>query len=85
MSVLSSLIRYDYAGFAPVRFLRSAFVMLTKLISREGSSRRLDIMSCAMVLAVFNISKYCEDGIVFEPDIETTSGAVRYVNFLRFR
>ncbi len=43
MSVLSSLIRYDYAGFAPVRFLRSAFVMLTKLISREGSSRRLDI------------------------------------------
>ncbi|KAK0234240.1 cytochrome P450 [Armillaria fumosa] len=33
---------------------------------------------CAMVLAVFNISKYSEDGIVFEPDIETTSGAVSH-------
>lgn len=36
-----------------------------------------------MVLAVFNVLKYCEDGIISEPDIETTSGAVRYVNFLR--
>ncbi|SJL03008.1 related to cytochrome P450 CYP2 subfamily [Armillaria ostoyae] len=35
-------------------------------------------ISCAMVLAVFNISKYCEDGIVFEPDTETPSGAVSH-------
>ncbi|PBK93436.1 cytochrome P450 [Armillaria gallica] len=35
-------------------------------------------ISCAMVLAVFNVSKYCEDGIIFEPDIETTSGAVSH-------
>lgn len=33
---------------------------------------------CAMTLAVFNISKYCEDGIVFEPDTETTSGAISH-------
>ncbi|KAK0185233.1 hypothetical protein F5146DRAFT_199878 [Armillaria mellea] len=36
------------------------------------------IISYAMVLAVCNISKYCKDGIVFEPDTETTSGAVSH-------
>ncbi len=35
-------------------------------------------MSCAMVLAVFDISKYSENGVVFEPDTEHTAGTIRY-------
>ncbi|KAG7451803.1 cytochrome P450 [Guyanagaster necrorhizus] len=35
-------------------------------------------ISCAMVLAVFNISKYSENGIVFEPDTENTSGTISH-------
>ncbi|KAK0222555.1 cytochrome P450 [Armillaria nabsnona] len=35
-------------------------------------------MSCAMVLAVFDISKYSENGVVFEPDTEHTAGVVSH-------
>ncbi len=35
-------------------------------------------MSCAMVLAVFDISKYSENGVVFELDTEHTAGTIRY-------
>lgn len=35
-------------------------------------------ISCAMNLAVFDISKYVKDGKVFEPNVEQTTGTVRY-------
>ncbi|KAG7451799.1 cytochrome P450 [Guyanagaster necrorhizus] len=35
-------------------------------------------ISCAMVLAVFNISKYSENGVVFEPDMEHTAGSISH-------
>ncbi|KAK0240536.1 cytochrome P450 [Armillaria nabsnona] len=35
-------------------------------------------MSCAMVLAVFDISKYSENGVVFEPDTEHTAGTISH-------
>ncbi|KAK0465859.1 cytochrome P450 [Desarmillaria tabescens] len=35
-------------------------------------------ISCAMVLAVFNISKYSENGVVLEPDMEHTAGTVSH-------
>ncbi|KAK0450595.1 cytochrome P450 [Desarmillaria tabescens] len=35
-------------------------------------------ISCAMVLAVFDISKYSENGIVFEPDTEHTAGTISH-------
>ncbi|PBK94452.1 cytochrome P450 [Armillaria gallica] len=34
-------------------------------------------ISCAMTLSVFNISKYSENGVVFEPDTGHTAGIVR--------
>ncbi|KAK0491993.1 cytochrome P450 [Armillaria luteobubalina] len=33
---------------------------------------------CAMVLATFNILKYSENGVVFEPDVKHTAGNVSY-------
>ncbi|SJL03002.1 related to cytochrome P450 CYP2 subfamily [Armillaria ostoyae] len=39
-------------------------------------------ISCAMVLAVFNISKYSENGVVFETNTEHTAGTVRQEGFL---
>ncbi|PBK96431.1 cytochrome P450 [Armillaria gallica] len=35
-------------------------------------------MSCAMVLAVFDILKYSENGVVFEPDTEHTTGTISH-------
>ncbi|KAK0204608.1 cytochrome P450, partial [Desarmillaria ectypa] len=35
-------------------------------------------ISCAMVLAVFDISKYSENGVIFEPDMEQTTGTVSH-------
>ncbi|KAK0479595.1 cytochrome P450 [Armillaria novae-zelandiae] len=35
-------------------------------------------LSCATVLAVYNISKYSENGIVFEPDTEHTAGTISH-------
>ncbi|PBK60866.1 cytochrome P450 [Armillaria solidipes] len=35
-------------------------------------------MSCAMVLAVFDISKYSENGVVFEPDTEHSAGTISH-------
>ncbi|KAK0434403.1 cytochrome P450 [Desarmillaria tabescens] len=35
-------------------------------------------ISCAMVLAVFDISKYSENGIVFEPDTDHTAGTISH-------
>jgi cytochrome P450 len=35
-------------------------------------------MSCAMVLAAFDISKYSENGVVFEPDTEHTAGIISH-------
>ncbi|KAK0501168.1 cytochrome P450 [Armillaria luteobubalina] len=35
-------------------------------------------MSCAMVLSVFDISKYSENGIALEPDTDHTAGTIRY-------
>ncbi|PBK94798.1 cytochrome P450 [Armillaria gallica] len=35
-------------------------------------------MSCAMVLAVFDISKYSENGVVFELDTEHTAGTISH-------
>jgi len=35
-------------------------------------------ISCAMTLAVFNISKYVEDGHVIEPIMDQTTGVIRY-------
>ncbi|KAK0234231.1 cytochrome P450 [Armillaria fumosa] len=35
-------------------------------------------LSCAMVLAVFDISKYSENGVVFEPDTEHTAGTISH-------
>ncbi|KAK0479598.1 cytochrome P450 [Armillaria novae-zelandiae] len=35
-------------------------------------------MSCAMVLSVFGISKYSENGIVFEPDTDHTAGTISH-------
>ncbi|KAK0501164.1 cytochrome P450 [Armillaria luteobubalina] len=35
-------------------------------------------LSCATVLAVFNISKYSAKGIVFEPDTEHTAGTISH-------
>jgi hypothetical protein len=35
-------------------------------------------MSCAMSLAVFDISKYVENGVVIEPVYEGMAGAIRY-------
>ncbi|PBK60894.1 cytochrome P450 [Armillaria solidipes] len=77
-------------GFKPERFIRTEikepefdpYEVLFGFGRRICPGRVLAdasiFISCAMVLAVFNISKYyCEDGIVFEPDTETTSGAVR--------
>ncbi len=40
-------------------------------------------MSCTMVLAVFDISKYSENGVVFEPDTDHTAGVVRYEIYVR--
>ncbi len=39
-------------------------------------------ISCAMILAVFNISKYSENGVVFETNTEHTAGTVRQESFL---
>ncbi|KAK0501166.1 cytochrome P450 [Armillaria luteobubalina] len=35
-------------------------------------------MSCAMVLAVFDITKYSENGVVLEPDREHTAGTISH-------
>ncbi|KAK0209261.1 cytochrome P450 [Desarmillaria ectypa] len=35
-------------------------------------------ISCAMVLAVFNISKYSENSVVFEPNTEHTAGTISH-------
>lgn len=35
-------------------------------------------ISCAMTLAVFNISKYVEDGRIIEPIVDQTTGIIRY-------
>jgi hypothetical protein len=35
-------------------------------------------ISCAMSLAVFDISKYMEDGEVIEPVVDQTTGTIRY-------
>ncbi|KAJ3978425.1 cytochrome P450, partial [Lentinula detonsa] len=38
-------------------------------------------ISCAMALAVFNISKYSENGVVIEPDRNQSSGTIRQAVF----
>ncbi|KAK0479578.1 cytochrome P450 [Armillaria novae-zelandiae] len=35
-------------------------------------------ISCAMVLSVFNISKYSENGVTFEPDMGHTTGTISH-------
>ncbi|KAJ3977109.1 cytochrome P450 [Lentinula raphanica] len=35
-------------------------------------------ISCAMALAVFNISKYSEDGVIIEPDLNQSSGTISH-------
>ncbi|KAK0234250.1 cytochrome P450 [Armillaria fumosa] len=35
-------------------------------------------ISCAMVLSVFNVSKYSENGVTFEPDTEHTAGTISH-------
>ncbi|KAJ4490596.1 cytochrome P450 [Lentinula aciculospora] len=35
-------------------------------------------ISCAMALAVFNISKYSEDGVVIEPDTDQSTGTISH-------
>lgn len=35
-------------------------------------------ISCAMTLAVFNVSKCEEDGQVIEPIVDQTTGTIRY-------
>lgn len=37
-------------------------------------------ISCAMSLAVFDVSKHIENGIVIEPRHENTTGTIRHVN-----
>jgi hypothetical protein len=39
-------------------------------------------ISCAMSLAVFDISKCVENGVVIEPVHENTTGTIRYDTFL---
>jgi hypothetical protein len=34
-------------------------------------------ISCAMTLAVFNVSKYEENGQVIEPSVDQTTGTIR--------
>jgi len=34
-------------------------------------------ISCVMTLAVYNISKYVEDGHVIEPIVDQTTGVIR--------
>lgn len=36
----------------------------------------------ARTLAVFNISKYVENGIIIEPSLDRSDGVVRYVCFI---
>lgn len=36
-------------------------------------------ISCAMVLSVFTISKYHENGVAVEPSVEQTTGTIRWV------
>jgi hypothetical protein len=38
-------------------------------------------ISCAMSLAVFNISKAIENGVVIEPVHEQLPGIIRYIEF----
>ncbi|KAK0436539.1 cytochrome P450 [Armillaria borealis] len=35
-------------------------------------------ISCAMVLSVFNISKYSANGVTFEPDMGHTAGTISH-------
>jgi len=35
-------------------------------------------ISCAMAISVFNISKYSEDGVIIEPDVEQNNGTISH-------
>lgn len=39
-------------------------------------------ITCAMSLAVFNISKAVENGVIIEPVHENTTGTIRYAEII---
>jgi cytochrome P450 len=82
----------DPMSFKPERFLGSA----PDLDPRDvcfGFGRRICpgrvladasiFISCAMALAVFNISKYSEDGKVVEPDTDQSTGTISHPSTFR--
>ena len=54
-------------------FLYSPVIFTTGRILADSSI----FISCAMSLAVFDITKYSKDGIVVEPVVEQTTGTIR--------
>jgi hypothetical protein len=68
----------------------SEYVQVPSRIVHQDQARLTDILpglhladasifiSCAMSLAVFDISKYIENGVIVEPVHDNTTGTIRY-------
>ncbi|KAG7451809.1 cytochrome P450 [Guyanagaster necrorhizus] len=81
--------------FNPGRFIRTenkepeldpykmAFGFGRRICSGRVLADASIFISCAMVLAVFDISKYTENGVTFEPDTEHTTGAISHPTSFR--